>query len=266
VEKVVAEIASVCGQQTSTSQFASDDLSDPPAMLNESMTTDAFPQGVDDPFDWDAPVSVQFLRGQGPNHEAGRGESNVDIGGMTSSLDADTLNSERRLLAERNIELDRRKMVLQRTQDETQALHREALEMRMVTEQLWAELSEKTPADQLHQLLSTLRTRLDDQYAAMNRSLSDRKAELVTLQSRMHNKQQELRKQSRKLQEWVESRHDDVKSHAAQLDAREMLLNRREHRLQDEFAKWEAQQREYKQQLNGLLRKVSLAGLGDRSV
>ena len=36
--------------------------------------------------------------------------------------------------------------------------------------------------------------------------------------------------------------------------------------LQDEFAKWEAQQREYKQQLNGLLRKVSLAGLGDRSV
>jgi hypothetical protein len=161
------------------------------------------------------------------------------------------------------MELDRRKLVLQRTQDENQALHREALEMRIVTEQLWAELSEKTPADHLHQLLSTLRTRLDDQYAAMNRSLSDRKAELVTLQSRMHNKQQELRKQSRKLQEWVESRHDDVKSHAAQLDAREMLLNRREHRLQEEFAKWEAQQREYKQQLNGLLRKVSLAGLND---
>ena len=66
------------------------------------------------------------------------------------------------------------------------------------------------------------------------------------------------------VQEWVESRHDDVKSYAAQLDAREILLNRREHRLQEEFAKWDAQQREYKQQLNGLLRKVSLAGLNDR--
>ena len=263
VEKVVAEIASVCGQQTSTSEYASDNLSDQPTMLNESMTTDAVPQEVDNPIDWESPVSVPFLRVQGPNQEVGRFGSNVDMGGMASSPAATTLESERRLLAERNIELDRRKLVLQRMQDETQSLHREALEMRMVTEQLWAELSEKTPADHLHQLLSTLRTRLDDQYATMNQTLSDRRAELVTCRSRMHEKQQELREQSRKLQEWVESRHDEVKSHAAQLDAREMLLNRREHRLQDEFAKWEAQQRAYKQQLNGLLRKISLAGLSD---
>ncbi len=100
----------------------------------------------------------------------------------------------------------------------------------------------------------------------MHQTLADRKADLITLRSRMHEKQQELREQSRKLQEWVESRHDVVKSHAAQLDAREILLNRREHRLQDEFSKWEAQQREYKQQLNGLLRKISLAGLSDHGV
>ena len=75
----------------------------------------------------------------------------------------------------------------------------------------------------------------------MKTTLDERKTELVALKDVIHDKQQQLREQSRKLQEWVESRHDEIKSHAAQLDARELLLDRREHRLQDEFAQWDAE-------------------------
>ena len=56
VEGAVAELVSACGQQTSTSEYASDQLPDPTIMLNESMTTDAVPQRVDDAIDWESPM------------------------------------------------------------------------------------------------------------------------------------------------------------------------------------------------------------------
>lgn len=190
-------------------------------------------------------------------------DSGVDIQAMATSLDASEMESERRLLAERKIELDRRKAVLQRMQDDTQALHREALEMRLVTEQLWIEISDKAPADHITELLETLRGRLDEEYKSQQQVVDDRKAELVELKDLIERKQEDLRDQSRKLQEWVESRHDDIKSYAAQVDAREMLLDRREHRMQEEFSKWEATRNAYQQQLQSVLAKLNLNGIGE---
>lgn len=193
-------------------------------------------------------------------------DAGSDIQAMATSLDAGALESEKRLLSERKIELDRRRSVLQRMQDEAQALHREALEMRLVTEQVWAELSDKVPSDHLNELLGSLRSRLDDHYATMNNTLQERRDDLIALKQHLQEKQLELRGQSQKLQEWVESRHDEIKGLAAQLDAREMLLDRREHRLQEEFSKWEAQRSGYQQQLQDLMRKVNLAGLNESGV
>jgi chromosome segregation ATPase len=192
-----------------------------------------------------------------------RVDSGADIQAMASSLDASEMESERRLLAERKIELDRRKSVLQRMQDETQALHREALEMRLTTEQLWIELSEKAPADHVNELLASLRGRLDEHYTAQQKTIGDRKSELVDLKQLIEAKQEDIREQSSKLQEWVESRHDEIKSFAAEVDAREMLLDHREHRMREEFAKWEAQRGSYQQQLQGLLQKLNLSGIGE---
>ena len=217
----------------------------PPAETNESSRRiDSFPEMLN-------------------SSHLSRLDSGVDIQAMASSLDASELESERRLLAERKIELDRRKAVLQRMQDDTQALHREALEMRLVTEQLWIEISEKAPADHVTELLGTLRGRLDEEYKAQQQVVDDRKDELVELKDLIEGKQEDLRDQSRKLQEWVESRHDDIKSYAAQVDAREMLLDRREHRMQEEFSKWEATRNAYQQQLQSVLAKLNLNGLGE---
>ena len=210
--------------------------------------------------------SREALRESGRRNRVEDLDAGSDIHAMANSLDAGALESEKRLLAERKIELDRRKSVLQRMQDETQALHREALEMRLVTEQVWAELSDQVPSDHLNELLNSLRSRLDDHYATMNNTVQERRDEVIALKQHLQEKQLELRGQSQKLQEWVESRHDEIKGLAAQLDAREMLLDRREHRLQEEFSKWEAQRSGYKQQLQDLMRKLNLAGLNESGV
>ena len=259
VEKVVAEIAGLKAEReiktapvapsTTPSMGSVDGISAPPAAKDETSTTDSF----------------SLLLDNRTNPEARISPTAADVDAVTSALDAEGLEPERRLLAERKVELDRRKVVLQRVQEETRAMHREALEMRLVTEQLWADLSDKVPADRLSQLHASLRARLDDHYKSMSQTLADRQTELNALHRQLQQKQEELREQSRKLQEWVESRHEEIKAQCAQQDTRELLLDRREHRLQDEFARWETQRQQYKQQLQGLIKKISLAGLGELS-
>ena len=244
------------------SQFSDDLPLEEASEVLAEVEEDNEPSVMSDPFGPPEPVSESFSLGSSNVHLRSL-ESGLDINSMAASLDATAVESERRLLAERKNELDRRKAVLQRMQDETQSLHREALEMRLVTEQLWSQLSDQAPAEQLNELLSSLRSRLDEHYGLMNKTLADRKAELTSLRKRMQQKQEDLRQQSQRLQEWVDSRHEQIKNYASQLDAREMLLDRREHRLQEEFSKWEAQRGTYKKQLQGLLKKLNLAGLGD---
>ncbi len=186
-----------------------------------------------------------------------------DIQAMASSLEASEMESERRLLAERKVELDRRKETLQRMQDETQALHREALEMRLVTEQLWIEISGKAPTANVESLMETLKSRLNEQYESHQKTIDQRKAEMQGLQELVEQKQANVREQSVKLQQWVESRHDEIKSYAAEVDAREALLDRREHRMAEEFSKWEAQRSAYQSQLQSLLSKLNLQGIGE---
>lgn len=182
---------------------------------------------------------------------------------MASSLAASELESERRLLSERSIELDRRKAILQRMQDETQAMHREALEMRLATEQLLVEISGKAPTINVQELLDRLKSRLDEQYQEQQATIDGRKAELDAAFGLIEKKQAEVRQQSLRLQEWVESRHNELKSYAAEVDARSMMLDRREHRMREEFSQWEAQRGAYQQQLQSLLSKLNLSGIGE---
>lgn len=197
-------------------------------------------------------VPIQDLH----SRNIGRSDLDLELQAMATSLDASEMESERRLLAERKIELDRRKSVLHRMQSETQALHREALEMRLVTEQLWIEISEKAPPEHVNELLTSLRARLDQHYVEQQKEIEEQANELVSLKESIEQKQEDLRLQSNQLQQWVETRHDEIKSYAAEVDARELLLDRREHRMREEFSKWEAARATYQQQLQGLLGKL----------
>ena len=176
-------------------------------------------------------------------------------------LDSDAVAAERRILAERKLDLDRQQSVVNRLQEETQALHREALEMRIVTEQLWAKLSKTTSPAKLKELIGSLRSRLDQHYAREQETLESRKQEISGLQSVLEEKQQSIRQQSTRMQEWFASREQDIRTYANEVDARAALLDRREHRLESEFAKWEAERRSYEEQLQGLAQRIQLSGI-----
>lgn len=182
----------------------------------------------------------------------------TDMAKLVHSLDTSEIETERRLLAERTVELDRRKAVLQRMQEEIQKQHAEVLEARLATEQLWREIVDKTPADQANELLHALQDRINEQYAAQRKAVEARRNELVELKETIKSQQQEIREQSEKLHEWIVSRHGDLTSFSAEVDARAAFLDRREHRMREEFSKWEVQRDSYQQQLRGLLEKLNL--------
>ena len=187
----------------------------------------------------------------------GRSELELDIEAMATSLDASELESERRQQTERKIELDRRAGVLQKMQSDTQKLHREALEMRLVTEQALLEISQQAPAGHIEELLTTLRERLNQHYADQQNAVQENGSKLVTLQQSIEEKQEELRQQSAKFQQWVEARHEEIKSYASEIDARGLLLDRREKRMREEFSKWEASRATYQDQLQSVLSKLA---------
>lgn len=173
------------------------------------------------------------------------------------AAERDALASERRQLAERKAELDRQMTLVRRIETEANSLHREALEMRIVTEQLWGKLSDTIPADQLKALLAKMRTQLDAHYTKEKSSVEQHKQELAAMQGQLADQQQELREQSSKMQAWFASREEQLRGYANEVDARVTLLDRREQRLQDEFAKWQAERKDYESRLRGLSQKLA---------
>ena len=164
------------------------------------------------------------------------------------------LEEERRLLERRKVEIDRRQRELESFHDEAQAMQEDALRQRLACEQMATEFRAAT-AD-ADERLGQLRHQIDELYAAAGSTLHARRRQLQDLRQKLYLKQEQLRDQSNKLQDWIDSRHEAIREQTAQLDAREQLLNLREHRLQEDASKWEAERLRYRRQLRSLVSKL----------
>ena len=120
---------------------------------------------------------------------------------------------------------DSREVALQRMQHEVSELHREALEMRLATEQLWAEMSDRTPSGELMQSLAKLRSRLAEHFELESQIVQQKKADLEKLRNDTTHKVLELRTQRERLRAWVEREHEDIERKAALLAQREREIS-----------------------------------------
>ncbi len=148
------------------------------------------------------------------------------------------LDRNRQLLQHRKQELDRRRATVEKMYDETQAMLREALEMRIVTEQLWADLSKTTAPATLTKSVSQLHRRLTEQYEKHHQSLSLRQAQLNELKDQLSKKQQILRCRSKQLKRWTEERYQEIESQTLRLLARKNELAAKEEEMKAEFNRW----------------------------
>ena len=138
------------------------------------------------------------------------------------------LMKKKEILDERSDELDRRRVGIDGLQRDVTQLHKDTLEMRLVTEELWVRISGRMPPAAMTRSLAELRAKLSDHYRLAAAHLSQQKHELEGLSAKLNDKYRSLEEQRRNLQEWFHRKHQDIEEQAARLVRREQELDQQE--------------------------------------
>jgi hypothetical protein len=153
--------------------------------------------------------------------------------------------------------LDRRNSAVEQLHQEASRMVREALEMRLCTEQLWSEINESASPAETTQRLSELRCQLMDQFHLASVRAREQKSELESLIQRLVEHQATLRQQRDELRQWIARRHAEIEADATKLLARERDLNRQDTEVKRMKDEWAEQRHDYEQKIRRLNRLVN---------
>jgi len=108
------------------------------------------------------------------------------------------LDQQRQAVERRSAHADKCRVALEQLRAETSRMHREALEIRLATEELWAELSGAAPAA-VTQTLGKIRARLAEDYRLADQELRQQRQELEAVRRELAAEHQALVREKRQL-------------------------------------------------------------------
>jgi chromosome segregation ATPase len=151
------------------------------------------------------------------------------------------LEDERRDLAQKNQRMEQMQSALENSREDLGRMHRETLEIRLATEELWLRLSGAAPTEHLKESLGKIRARLGDQYRDAIAKLEQQKEDLKALREQLMEQHEKLMVRREELDRWVErceravhQRESQVKSKEAELDRRESTIDEMVRRCREE--------------------------------
>ena len=162
----------------------------------------------------------------------------------------------KQILDERNETLAKRQTALEQLHTDVSRLHRETLEMRLVTEELWLKISEKTSPAVMTRSLAQLRSKLSDHYRLANSRLAQQKQDVEQLSLKLNGKYQALHHQRTNLQRWLERRNEEIEEQAARLVARELELDRQQTQLVEGREQWEMERERHQTEMKRVMQKL----------
>jgi hypothetical protein len=136
------------------------------------------------------------------------------------------LDEKRQVLERRARRVDQCQAAFQKLRDEVEQTHREALEIRLGTEELWAELSGAAPPAALTRSLGRIRAKLAEQYRQANAELEERKKEIESLRGQMAEEYRNLAEHKQRFEQWYAGRQEELDQQATRLIAREKQLQK----------------------------------------
>ena len=169
-----------------------------------------------------------------------------------SELERQQFENQRQVLLERKKKLDTRQERVERMHEQMTSLHREALELQISTEQVWSELMENFPSQELAKRLSITRNKLADHFRIASETLAHRTDEMHRLRQELNEQESKLRQQRRELQLWADRRYDEIETRTAQLICRERELDRLESEFDRQALQWQQQRQSYRQEIERL--------------
>lgn len=169
------------------------------------------------------------------------------------------LEAKRKQLALRGAELDRAQTALRHLRAELSEMHRETLELRLATEELWMQLSGAIPPATLTRSLSRIRGSLAETYRAENAELARRKLELRSIGSQLAEDHKCLQHQKGELDTWIILREREIEQQAQRLVARERELHEQETGFEEKARGWTTARLEYQQEIRRLREQLDEA-------
>ena len=158
--------------------------------------------------------------------------------------------------------IERQKGGLEQVRDEALRLHRQSLEMRLLAEQLWTQISGALTPAEVTQAIAQLRLKLAEQYRLEEQQLVVRREELLKVGEAVAAQHTELEQLRAGLREWVTARQEEIERQAAALVERELSLDAQQDAHRQTEREWQAARRVYEQQIRDLsaqLRSLPLA-------
>lgn len=159
------------------------------------------------------------------------------------------LERKRQAVERRAEHVDQSRAGLQQIRDELGKMHRETLEIRLATEELWVQLSGAAPPAALVRSLGQIRTKLAQQYARANAELTQQRQDLETVRSQLAAQYEKIEEHKRQFDRWAADCQQDTQQQAARLMAREKKICQEESRLREQFSRWRAERTNYQRHL-----------------
>lgn len=148
--------------------------------------------------------------------------------------------------------IERQKAGLDQVRSEVLALHRQSLEMRLIAEQLWAQISGRLTPSEVTRAIAQTRLKLSEQYQLEESALNVKRAELVALGERIAAQHAELKQLQARMREWTTAQQAEIEQQAQALVERELALDSEQDRLRDREQQWLAERRGLEHQIRAL--------------
>ncbi len=168
----------------------------------------------------------------------------------------DELADRRNRLEARQQWIERQKAGLEQVRDEALRLHRQSLEMRLLAEQLWAQITASLAPAEVTQAIAELRLKLSEQYKIEEQLLVGRRDELLKLSEKIAQQHREVELLRDGVRQWGFSRQAEIERQASALVQRELTLDQQQDAFKDRELAWHGQRRHYEQQIRELTSRM----------
>lgn len=162
------------------------------------------------------------------------------------------LDEKRQAIERRSEQLDQNWTALEQMRNELGRMHRETLEIRLATEELWVQMAGSAPPAAITHSLGQIRSRLADDYRLANVELGEKKRELQALYDQLAAQHEKLRRHKEELERWTTARQEEIQQQAQRLVAREQELEHQEVTYRDATRRWESERLDFEQELRRL--------------
>ena len=153
--------------------------------------------------------------------------------------------------------VDRLHGALKSLRGELQRMHRETLEIRLATEELWVQLSGAAPPATLTRSLGRIRNKLADKYRSTQAELAGQKNELESIRTQLADHHKQLTSDKQQFDHWAAGRQEELDQQAQRLIAREERLKQQEATHREQTLAWQAERLDLQRQLRHHRRAAS---------